>query len=130
MASGVRSSCAALAVNWRCTAKPCSRRSSARFTAPTSGAISRGNPAVGNRTEVLAGPIEAATCDASRTGRSAPRIASTATARTSSMNSGMTQAMSKTNSSRKEWTSAVAPAARATQIDSGPAALSTVSPSP
>jgi hypothetical protein len=79
---------------------------------------------------VLAGPIEAATSDTSRTGFRTPRIAKTATASTSSMKRGMTQAMSKTNSSRKEWTSALVPAARATQIDRGPAVLSTVRPRP
>ena len=68
IASGVRNSCAALAVNCRCTAKPCSSRPSAQFTAETSGTISLGRFACGSRTDVVPGPIEAAISDTSRIG--------------------------------------------------------------
>ena len=47
IASGVRSSCAAFAVNWRWTANACSRRSSARLTANARGISSVGNASTG-----------------------------------------------------------------------------------
>ena len=73
MASGVRSSCAMSAVNSRWAWNPASRRSNARFTAWTSGTISRGIACSGRRTSVRAGPIAAAVVEASRTGSSARR---------------------------------------------------------
>ena len=69
MVNGVRNSCAALAVNWRWMTKPCSRRSSARLTASTSGRASAGTSASGRRIEIDPGPILLASADAVRSGR-------------------------------------------------------------
>ena len=54
---GVRSWCAALAVNSRCCCMPSSSRSSALLTAPTSGKISCGTPDFGSRMLELPGLI-------------------------------------------------------------------------
>ena len=123
MASGVRSSWAAFAVNWRWTAKPCSRRSNAWFTATTKGVISLGRFSSGNRTDVVLGPIVVAISETARTGLSPLRTAKIPMPSVTRTRSGMTQAMSTTNSRRSECISASAPAERATEIESGPAIL-------
>jgi hypothetical protein len=91
MASGVRSSWAALAVNSRCTAKPFASRSSAWLMEWTSGMISVGRFRSGNRTDVASGPIDAAIRETSRTGLSPLRMAKMPIANVASMSSGLTQ---------------------------------------
>ena len=105
MVSGVRSSCAALAVNRRWVVNPWSSRSSARFTAMTSGSASVGTSASGSRSDIDPGPMALAWADAARKGSKLLRTLYVASSKASAMNGGTYQAISKTNSRRMEWTS-------------------------
>ena len=99
MASGVRSSWAALVVKRRCSSKPSSIRCRAVLIVRTSGRISAGTPFSARRTSVRLGSISAASAESRASGRRLRRMVKGAT-RTVPMKSGARTGASSLKHSR------------------------------